>query len=194
MVVQGRKKMANYELFKGRPETNDGRLDKEIRCYDLMDALGMEYWRTDHPDAQAFTMEACREIDEVLGAVVCKNLFLTNRQHTAHYLLLMPGDKVFKTKELSSQINSARLSFASPDDMLKYLDIEPGAVSIMGLMNDTEHAVQLLIDEDVLKDEYLGCHPCVCTSSLKIRTVDVIRRFLPAVGHEYQTVRLKGED
>ena len=105
--------MADYKLYKGRPETNEGRLDKEIRCYDLLDSLGMEYWRTDHPDAQAFTMEACRDIDAVLGAVVCKNLFLTNRQHTAYYLLLMPGDKVFKTKELSSQINSARLSFGS---------------------------------------------------------------------------------
>ena len=186
--------MADYKLYKGRPEINEGRLDKEIRCYDLLDSLGMEYWRTDHPDAQAFTMEACRDIDAVLGAVVCKNLFLTNRQHTAYYLLLMPGDKVFKTKELSSQITSARLSFAGEEDMLKYLDIEPGAVSIMGLMNDKGHDVTLLIDEDVLGDEYLGCHPCVCTSSLKLRTKDVIEKFLPATGHAYTTVHLVGED
>ena len=119
--------MADYKLFKGRPETNEGRLDKEIRCYDLLDSLGMEYWRTDHPDAQAFTMEACRDIDAVLGAVVCKNLFLTNRQHTAYYLLLMPGDKVFKTKELSSQINSARLSFGSAGEMEELLDCTPGS-------------------------------------------------------------------
>ena len=117
--------MADYKLYKGRPETNEGRLDKEIRCYDLLDSLGMEYWRTDHPDAQAFTMEACRDIDAVLGAVVCKNLFLTNRQHTAYYLLLMPGDKVFKTKELSSQINSARLSFGSAGEMEEMLDCTP---------------------------------------------------------------------
>lgn len=110
------------------------------------------------------------------------------------YLLMMPGDKKFKTKELSSQINSARLSFASPEDMLKYLDIEPGAVSIMGLMNDKDHAVQLLIDEDVLKDEYIGCHPCVNTSSLKLKTEDVINKFLPAAGHDYKTVHLAGED
>jgi Ala-tRNA(Pro) deacylase len=107
---------------------------------------------------------------------------------------MMPGNKKFKTKELSSQIGSARLSFAEPEDMLKYLDIEPGAVSIMGLMNDREHAVQLLIDEDVLRDEYLGCHPCVCTSSLKIRTADVMEKFLPATGHSYKTVHLTGED
>ena len=139
-------------------------------------------------------MEACNVIDAVLGVVICKNLFLCNRQKTVFYLLMMPGDKKFRTKELSSQINSARLSFADPEDMLKYLDIEPGAVSIMGLMNDTGHDVQLLVDEDVLKDEYIGCHPCVCTSSLKIRTQDILEKFLPATGHTVRTVRLLGED
>ena len=190
-IMKGRYEM-EMMLYDGRPDNTEGRLPREIRTYDFLDRLGIKYKRTDHEAAD--NMEACNEIDAVLGVIICKNLFLCNRQKTRFYLLMMPGDKKFKTKELSSQINSARLSFASPDDMLKYLDIEPGAVSIMGLMNDTEHAVQLLIDEDVLKDEYLGCHPCVCTSSLKIRTVDVIRRFLPAVGHEYQTVRLKGSD
>lgn len=180
------------ELFKGRPENIDGRLPREIRTYDLLDKLGIEYLRTDHEPAS--NMEACNEIDAVLGVVICKNLFLCNRQKTVFYLLMMPGDKKFKTKELSAQINSSRLSFADPEDMLKYLDIEPGSVSIMGLMNDSEHAVQLLIDEDVLKGEYLGCHPCVCTSSLKMKTEDVLTKFLPATGHEYRTVKLVGED
>ena len=180
------------ELYNGRPENIEGRLLREIRTYDYLDDLGIEYKRTDHKAAG--TMEACNAIDAVLGVIICKNLFLCNRQKTNFYLLMMPGDKKFKTKELSAQINSARLSFADPEDMLKYLDIEPGAVSIMGLMNDTEHHVQLLIDEDVLKGEYLGCHPCVCTSSLKLRTEDVIRKFLPATGHEYRTVHLVGEE
>ncbi len=180
------------ELYEGRPEDTAGRLEREIRTYDYLDRLGIRYQRTDHERAD--NMEACNAIDAVLGVIICKNLFLCNRQKTAFYLLMMPGDKKFKTKELSSQINSARLSFAEPADMLKYLDIEPGAVSIMGLMNDHDHAVRLLIDEDVLKDEYVGCHPCVCTSSLKIRTADVMDRFLPATGHTYETVRLVGED
>ena len=107
---------------------------------------------------------------------------------------MMPGDKKFRTRELSAQIQSARLSFAGPEDMLKYLDIEPGAVSVMGLMNDQTHAVQLLIDEDVLKGEYIGCHPCVCTSSLKMKTEDLVRIFLPATGHSFCTVVLKGEE
>ena len=180
------------ELYNGRPEDVEGRLPREIRTYDFLDELGIEYLRTDHEPAN--NMEACNEIDAVLGVLICKNLFLCNRQKTKFYLLMMPGDKKFKTKELSSQIGSARLSFADPEDMLKYLDIEPGAVSIMGLMNDKDHAVQLLIDEDVLKGEALGCHPCVCTSSLKMKTRDVIEKFLPAIGHEYRTVHLVGED
>ena len=180
------------QLYDGKPDNSDGRLPREIRTYEFLDGLGIEYKRTDHEPAN--NMEACNKIDAVLGVLICKNLFLCNRQKTNFYLLMMPGDKKFKTKELSSQINSARLSFAEPEDMLKYLDIEPGAVSIMGLMNDKDHSVQLLIDEDVLKGEYLGCHPCVCTSSLKMKTKDVIEKFLPATGHNYITVHLLGEE
>ncbi len=180
------------ELYDGRPEHEEGRLPREMRTYDFLDSLGIPYKRTDHGPAN--NMEACNEIDAVLGVLICKNLFLCNRQKTSYYLLMMPGDKKFKTKELSSQIHSARLSFASPEDMLTYLDIEPGAVSIMGLMNDKDHVVQLLVDEDVLEGEYIGCHPCVCTSSLKMKTRDVIEKYLPATGHGYETVHLVGED
>lgn len=180
------------ELFNGRPESTEGRLEREIRVYDFLDNLGIDYVRTDHGPAD--TMEHCNEIDKVLEVLICKNLFLCNRQKTNYYLLMMPGDKKFKTKELSAQINSARLSFAGPEDMLKYLDIEPGAVSIMGLMNDKDNAVKLLVDEDVLKGEYLGCHPCVNTSSLKLKTKDVFDTYLPAVHHDMQIVKLVGED
>ena len=180
------------ELLDGRPDNPAGRLPREVRTYDYLDSLGIPYKRTDH--GRADNMEACNEIDAVLGVLICKNLFLCNRQKTVFYLLMMPGDKKFKTKELSAQINSARLSFAEPEDMLKYLDIEPGAVSIMGLMNDRDHQVNLLIDEDVLEGEYLGCHPCVCTSSLKMKTADVIEKFLPATGHTFRKVHLVGED
>ena len=179
------------ELYKGRPEDINGREEIEVRVYDLLDSLGIEYFRTDHEHAD--TMEACNRIDAVLDVVICKNLFLCNRQKTDFYLLMMPGDKPFKTKELSSQINSARLSFASPDAMLEYLDIKPGAVSVMGLMNDKENHVKLLVDEDVLKDEYVGCHPCVNTSSLKLKTEDVFGKYLRAVNHTATTVVLKGE-
>jgi Ala-tRNA(Pro) deacylase len=182
--------MEQMILKNGRPDITEGREAREVRTYELLDQLGIPYERVDHAPAE--TMELCREIDAVLGAPICKNLFLCNRQGTVFYLLMMPGEKPFKTKELSAQIGSARLSFASPEKMLEYLDIRPGAVSVMGLMNDTTGAVQLLVDEDVLKGEFVGCHPCVNTSSLKLSTKDLFGRFLPAVGHAYQTVHLVG--
>lgn len=176
------------KLMKGRPENEEGRLDKEIRVYNLLDSLGIEYSRIDHEPAM--NMEICKCIDDTLEATICKNLFLCNRQKTNFYLLMIPADKVFKTKEISSQINSARLSFGEPEYMEKYLDILPGAVSVMGLMNDKDNNVRLLVDEDVLKGEYVGCHPCVNTSSLKMKTKDIFEKFVPAVHHDMTIVRL----
>ena len=178
------------ELQKGRPENTDDRLDKEIRVYDFLDKLGIQYQRIDHE--AAMTMEACEEIDRALGdnTTICKNLFLCNRQETDFYLLLMPGDKPFKTKDLSAQIHSSRLSFAKPEYMEKYLDITPGSVSVLGLMNDSEKKVQLLIDEDVMKEPYFGCHPCINTSSLKFTTEDLMQKIIPALEHEPVTVTL----
>ena len=178
------------ELQKGRPENTDNRLDKEIRVYDFLDKLGIQYQRIDHE--AAMTMEACEGIDHALGdnTTICKNLFLCNRQETDFYLLLMPGDKPFKTKDLSAQIHSARLSFAKPEYMEKYLDITPGSVSVLGLMNDSEKKVQLLIDEDVMKEPYFGCHPCINTSSLKFTTEDLMQKIIPALEHEPVTVTL----
>ena len=178
------------ELQKGRPENTDNRLDKEIRVYDFLDKLGIQYQRIDHE--AAMTMEACEEIDRALGdnTTICKNLFLCNRQETDFYLLLMPGDKPFKTKDLSAQIHSARLSFAKPEYMEKYLDITPGSVSVLGLMNDSEKKVQLLIDEDVMKEPYFGCHPCINTSSLKFTTEELMQKIIPALEHEPVTVTL----
>ena len=178
------------ELQKERPENTDNRLDKEIRVYDFLDKLGVQYQRIDHE--AAMTMEACEEIDHALGdnTTICKNLFLCNRQETDFYLLLMPGDKPFKTKDLSAQIHSARLSFAKPEYMEKYLDITPGSVSVLGLMNDSEKKVQLLIDEDVMKEPYFGCHPRINTSSLKFTTEDLMQKIIPALEHEPVTVTL----
>ena len=180
-------------LTHGAPSDMSGRLEKEIRTYELLDGLGIPYERVDHEPAE--TMEACAEIDKALApAVICKNLFLCNSQKTAFYLLMIRGDKKFKTKEISSQINSSRLSFADEEFMEEFLDITPGSVSILGLMNDKEHKVRLLVDEDVLKGEYVGCHPCINTSSLKLATKDLFGPVLAALEHEMTTVRLVGED
>lgn len=175
-------------LEKGRPENIEGRLPKEIRTYDFLDSIGVEYSRIDHEPAD--TMEACEEVDRALNIRICKNLFLCNRQETAFYLLCMPGDKPFKTKDLSAQIGSARLSFAKAEYMEKYLDITPGSVSVLGLMNDSENAVQLLIDEDVLAREYFGCHPCINTSSLRMKTGELTEKIIPALKHPPIIVKL----
>ena len=178
------------ELQYGRPADQSGRLDKEIRVYDLLEKLGISYARVDHEPAM--TMEACLEVDKTLGTAICKNLLLCNRQNTVFYLLMLPGDKVFKTSEVSKQIGSSRLSFADGKFMEEFLDITPGSLSVLGLMNDREHRVQLLIDEDLLGTEKIGCHPCINTSSLAIPTQDLLTKILPATGHPYQTVVLAG--
>lgn len=175
-------------LYNGRPDDTANRLEKEIRVYDFLDGLGIEYKRADHE--AAMTMEVCEEIDRTLCATICKNLFLCNRQETEFYLLMMPADKKFKTKDLSAQINSARLSFGSETYMEQFLDITPGSVSVLGLMNDSGNKVKLLIDKDVLNGEYIGCHPCTNTSSLKIRTEDMMNTIIPAMHHEAQIVEL----
>lgn len=181
------------ELVTGRPTSNEGRLEKEIRTYDLLDQLGICYERVDHETAE--TMEACAEIDAVLApAAICKNLFLCNRQKTVFFLLMIRGDKQFKTKDISKQIDSPRLSFAPAEAMEEYLDITPGSVSVLGLMNDTGHQVQLLVDEDLLREEYVGCHPCINTSSLRIRTADIFEKFLPQVQHNYRVVTIPTEE
>ena len=175
------------ELFTTAP-TDGNRLPKEMAVYELLDKLKIPYERIDHDKAD--TMEVCEEIDKKLGVTMCKNLFLRNQQKTTFFLLLIPGDKKFMTKDLSKQLGISRLSFAEPEFMEKYLDITPGSVSVLGLMNDKDWDVTLLIDRDVLEAEYIGCHPCINTSSMKIKTSDIIKKFLKHTGHRHTVVRL----
>ena len=180
------------ELVNGRPQDTAGRLEKELRVYDFLDSLGVPYQRIDHE--AAMTMEDCAAVDRVLDAVICKNLLLCNRQCTSFYLLMIPGEKHFKTSELSKKIGSSRLSFAAPEYMERFLDITPGSVSVLGLMNDKDNHVQLLIDEDVLKGEYFGCHPCINTSSLRLKVSDLMEKIVPAMGHEPRLVQLESPE
>lgn len=173
---------------QGRPADLTGRLDKEIRVYDFLDRLGVTYDRVDHEEAN--TMEACAAIDELLGTAICKNLLLCNRQCTDFYLLMLPGGKPFRTSELSKQIGSSRLSFADGKYMEEFLDITPGSLSVLGLMNDKDMRVQLLIDEELLRADCFGCHPCINTSSLKITIADLMEKIIPAMGHAPRMVSL----
>lgn len=176
------------QLYVGRPEVEDGRSEKELQVYDMLDKLHISYERVDH--APAKTIQDCEEIDKTLGIHICKNLFLCNRKKTEYYLLLLPGEKILQTKELSAQLSCSRLSFASGTDMEKFLNVSPGAATVMGLLFDTEKRVQLLVDEEIWEEKYIACHPCVNTSSIKVRTEDVFGTFLETVGHDYQKVKL----
>ena len=180
------------ELLHGSPDDRSGRLERECRSYDLLDSLGIDFYRTDHPDTPATSMEVCAKVDAILRVHICKNLFLCNRQKTAFYLLIMPGEKPFKTKELSGQLGIARLSFADAEAMMHYLGVEPGSVSVLGLMNDTEKRVRLLIDEDVFKEEQFGCHPCANTSSIRFSVKDLREKLIPALGSRMDVVHLVG--
>ena len=179
------------EVQTGRPKDLAGREEKEIAVYDLLDKLGILYERVDHEAAH--TMEACAPIEEALQAKVCKNLLLTNSKHSFYYLLMMPGDKTFVTKELSNAIGCGHLSFAEPSEMEKVLHCTPGSASVFGLMNDEEDLVELLVDRELLKEEYLCAHPCKNTSTLKVKTKDIFGKFLKATKHYKTEVSLKGE-
>lgn len=181
--------MSEIFLEEGRPREDGGRSEREMAVYALLDRLHIPYLRADH--APAFTMAACEAIDRAFApAAICKNLFLCNAGKTAFYLLMMPGDKKFRTKDLSAAIGSARLSFAPEEHLFRLLSLTPGSVSVMGLMNDREGAVSLLVDEEVADAPDVVCHPCVNTSSIRLRTADLFPVFLPAVGHTYRRVHL----
>ena len=170
----------DHTIYTARP--TDKRLPKEDRVYDLLERLGVPFERVDH-DAVG-TIEGCAEIEKLLDIEICKNLFLRNSKGDQYYLLLLPGGKHLVTKDLAKKIGSTRLSFGTPEKMEEYLDITPGSVSVLGLMNDHGNNIQFLVDNDIKKWEYFGCHPCINTSSLKIKTADLFSKILPAVGHE----------
>lgn len=180
------------KLEHGAPEDARGRSEREIGSYRFLTEHGVEFDRADHPDRPAATMEICRQVEAVLGVRICKNLFLCNRQKTKYYLLIMPGDKPFKTKELSGQLGISRLSFGDEEAMEDCLGLRPGSVSVLGLLNDRAHRVQLVIDGDVLKEDFFGCHPCENTSSIRFKTKDLTDKILPALGVTPVVVRLTG--
>ena len=167
-------------LYEGRPK--EKRIEKEERVYDLLDKLYIPYMRVDHSPAN--TIEDCKQVETVIGVQICKNLFLTNRTKSKFFILLMPAAKPFKTSVVSKLLDSSRLSFASQEYMAEFLDITPGSVSIMGLMNDSDNNVQLAVDRDIAQSEYIRCHPCINTSTLKIATKDIFEKFLPHINHE----------
>ena len=178
-------------LETGRPADCSGRPEKEGAVYDLLERLDIPFTRADHP--AAFTMEECEAVSQALHTPICKNLFLCNRQKTAFYLLLLPASKPFRTKEITAQLGCARLSFAGEEQLASLLHLTPGSATIFGLQYDTENRVQLVVDRDLLDEAYFGCHPCINTSTIRLKTSDVFDRLTHALHHDYTLVTLKGE-
>ena len=177
----------NPQTFSKHPEATA--TEKEMQSYIFLEENGVEYIRAEHDEAS--TIELCEEIEKVIDAKICKNLLLCNRQQTKFYMLLIPGDMVFKTKYLSAQINSARLSFAGGEQMEKLLNVSPGSLTVLALMFDKNKEVELLIEKNIFKEEYFGCHPCVNTASVRFLTSDLKEKVLPALGREYTIVDLE---
>lgn len=172
----------NETRSHGRPTETEGRIAMELASYDLLDSLGIEYDRVDHDHAD--TIEACHAVEKVLGWPICKNLFLCNRQKTQYYMLMLEGDKVFKTKDLSKQLEVSRLSFATGEDMEAILGVHPGSVTVLALMNDKENKVQLVMDKPIFESPFVSCHPCISTSTLTVKTEALLQKLLPAIHHE----------
>lgn len=181
----------NKKIYTTRPKDEQKRLKKELLVYDLLEKLEIPFERLDHSPTN--TVESCMKVEEILEIEISKNLFLTTPSKDKFYLYFMPGNKRFKSGIVSRQAGTSRLSFADEAYMEEFLDITPGSVSVLGLMNDTENKVNLLIDSDILEMEYIGCHPCVNTSSLKIKTQDLLEKFLNYVNHDYTIINLPWE-
>ena len=175
----------NESVFTTRPQTQDA---TQNAVYDALDALQIPYVGAEHDPAG--TIAQCQKIEALLQAPVCKNLFLCNQQKTAFYLLVMPGDKPFYTRDITAQIQSARLSFADGQQMRMRIGCQPGAASILGLLFDGDKTVSLLVDAELLQQKWLCFHPCRNTATLKLRTGDVLERFVPYCGHPIRYVTL----
>lgn len=177
----------NEKTFNTHPEVTA--TEKEMQSYLFLENNGVEYIRAEHDEAA--TIELCESVEKIIDAKICKNLLLCNRQQTKFYMLLIPGDMPFKTKYLSAQINSSRLSFASGEQMESLLNVSPGSLTVLSLMFDKDQKVELLIEKNVFNDEYFACHPCVNTATVRFLTKDLKEKVLPALGREYTIVDLE---
>lgn len=144
--------------------------EKEKRVYEVLDDLGISYNRHEHPPVYTVE-EAEKQWTDIIGAH-CKNLFLRNKKGNRHYLVILEASKAADLKSLNKLLGEDRLSFASEKRLMKYLDLETGAVSAFGLINDKENHVKVVIDEDLTKAEAVNFHPNVNTATVGISFPD----------------------
>jgi len=155
--------------------------------YEFLDAHNVSYERYDHP--AVFTVEESKRLSPKLEGASTKNLFLRDKKAIRHFLVTVPEDKKVDLKALSSVLETSRLSFASPDRLKTHLGIEPGSVSLLALLNDTEQNVEVFIDQDIWEDEAILCHPLVNTSTLVVPRKSM-EHFLKKTGHAVRLIQI----
>lgn len=168
-------------LEKGHNETQD-------RAFALLEELNIPFECVENEVVE--TMEECKELDEALGTEIRKSLLIRNQKKTRYYLVVMPAAKRCNMGDLSWKLGEGKLSFASEQAMMDLLGAHPGSASIMGIINDTEDAVQVVFDQSVTKEEWFGCNTGINTAHLKLKTEDVLKKILPALHHKPMIVSL----
>jgi Ala-tRNA(Pro) deacylase len=163
-----------------------GRNDTEDKVYELLKKLNISYERVENDVVE--TMEECKEIDIALGTEIRKSIFLSNAKKTSFFLVVLPADKQLDTAALAKKIGVGKLTFASEDAMVKHLGTHPGSATIMGLINDVDEYVQLIMDKAVAEAEWFGCNPGINTAHLKVRTTDILKKFLPQIYHQAKII------
>lgn len=155
--------------------------------FSTLEQLNIAYERLNHPPV--YTNDQARELAPGGKGSPAKNLFLRDRKGKRHFLVIFDERKELNLAELAKQMNTSRLSFASPERLMNHLGIEPGAVSPLALINDTDHAVELWCDEDILEEEYIQCHPLINTATLILSVAD-LKRFLDHTGHQLKVIQI----
>ena len=161
------------EVMTSAPQDERGAL--ETKTYQELERLNIKYERVDNDTVEA--MEECVEISKKLGAEIRKTIVVCNRQKTQFFLVILPANKRFDSKLFAAMMHTARVSFASP-------------ASVMGILNDPEGKVKVVIDKAVADAEWFACNPGANTSHLRFKTKQLINNFLPAEKHKPEIIML----
>lgn len=174
------------ESYNYSPDNFKTELQKKV--YDTLNELSIRYERVD--TSEAITMEDCLEIEKKLNVKMVKTLFLCNQQKTKFYLFVTTSSKRFDSKIFSRQLQISRVSFANEELMLSKIKTKIGSATIFGLLMDETKEVQLVIDKEVLNEEYYGCSDGTTTGYMKITTKDILDKVIPCTNHEFNIIEM----
>lgn len=174
------------EVMTTAPEDERGAL--ETKVYQELERLNISYERVDNDTVE--TMEECVEISEKLGAEIRKTIVCCNRQKTEFFLVVLPASKRFDSKLFAAMMRTARVSFASAEDMESLIGLTPGEASVMGILNDPEAKIKVVVDKAVADAEWFACNPGANTTHIRFKTKQLLDTFLPAENHKAEIIML----